>query len=229
MKNPKSLTSLNAKRVQQKSMYHMLVYVGLAYVLGFVLTMVSSCSVFDVSYTMDKEKDFSKYKTFAWFDGGYSDSISGSFDIDAASMDSAIRNSVEQHLTGKGYVEEHHDHADLWINYQAIAKTTTSNEYKYELKDINQTYKTKLIRYSSSLDASRRFTTRYELGTLIVDIIDRATSEVIWRGSVEMPLGLYNKEEKKINRLNKAINKLLIPFPSRPKDSETTSNTLNNK
>lgn len=207
----KSPTSITFTYTQQKIALSLTWFL----VLSMVLAMSTSCSLYDVSYTMDKEQDFSHFKTFTWFSDGFSDSISGAFEVDAATLDSAIRNSIEQHLTSKGYVEGPYEQADLWINYQAIAETTTSNIYKYEIKDINQTYKTKLIRYSSSLDASRRFTTRYEMGTLMVDVIDRSSLRVIWRGSVETPLGLYNKEQPKIDRLNKAIHKMLAPFPSR--------------
>ena len=174
---------------------------------------MASCSLFEVSYTVDPQTDFSQYHSFSWYNEGFDDSISGIFGVNTAHLDSAIRTSIQQQLQHKGFSLSAPDSADLWINYQAIAQSTLSDRYLYSVEDISQSYVRKQIRYSSSFDASRRYTTVYDEGTFIVDIIDRAKMLLIWRGTVETPIGLYNNELRDIKRMQKAVKKLLKKFP----------------
>jgi len=173
-----------------------------------------SCSLIEVSHTIDPETDFSRYKTFTWYSDGFADSINGLFGVDAAHLDSAIRDSIQQQLHNKGLNLGQPNSADLWINYQAIAQRTAADRYQYRLEDLDQSYIRKQIRYSSSFDASRRFTTFYDEGTFVVDVIDRTSLQVIWRGSVELPIGLYDTEAPRIARMQKAIKKLLAKYPT---------------
>jgi hypothetical protein len=174
---------------------------------------MASCSLFEVSYAIDHQADFSQYHSFSWYNEGFDDSISGIFGVNTANLDSAIRSTIQQQLQHKGFSLSAPDSADLWINYQAIAQSTLSDRYRYSTEDISQSYTRKQIRYSSSFDASRRYTTAYDEGMFIVDIIDRAKMLLIWRGTVETPIGLYNNEPHDIKRMQKAVKKLLKKFP----------------
>jgi hypothetical protein len=176
-------------------------------------TALASCSLIEVSYTIDQQRDFSQYRSFSWYKEGFDDSISGIFDVNIANLDSAVRSTIQQQLQNKGFSLSAPDSADLWINYQAVAQTTLSDRYLYSVDDINQSYIRKQISYSSSFDASRRYSTAYEQGTFIVDIIDRAEMLLIWRGTVETPIGLYDDEHRRIERMQKALIKLLEKFP----------------
>ncbi len=173
---------------------------------------LAGCSLFDITYTKDPQTDFSQYHSFSWYKEGFDDSISGIFDVDTANLDSAIRSTIQQQLQHKGLTLSDPDSADLWINYQAIAQSTLSDRYIYRLEDINQSYIHKQINYSSSFDASRRYNTAYEQGTFTVDVIDRAKMLLIWRGTVETPIGLYDNENRRIERMQKALVKLLAKF-----------------
>ena len=176
--------------------------------------LLASCSLLDISHTSDDQTDFSQYRSFSWYKEGFSDSIRGVFNIDTANLDSAIRSTIQQQFQLKGLTFSDPDTADLWINYQAITQTTLSDRYVYSLEDINQSYIHKQIRYSSSFDASRRYSTAYEQGTFIVDVIDRSEMLLVWRGTVETPIGLYEKESNRIERIQKALEKLLTQYPA---------------
>ncbi|WP_455209916.1 DUF4136 domain-containing protein [Kaarinaea lacus] len=183
-------------------------------VFALAVFALSSCSLFEVSHTIDPQTDFSHYQTFSWYSDGFADSISGLFGVNAAHLDSAIRDTIQQQLQLKGLTLSQPDTADLWVNYQAIAQTTAADRYQYSLEDINQSYIRKQIRYSSSFDASRRFTTVYDQGTFVVDVIDRNDLQVVWRGTVETPIGLYDTEAPRIARMQKAIKKLMMKYPA---------------
>jgi hypothetical protein len=174
---------------------------------------LASCSLYEVSYTVDQQTDFSRYKTFSFYSDDITDSMVGVFGVDAATIDSAIKSSIQKHMQGKGFTPSPLDSADIWVNYQSMAESTIADRYNYSLEDLNQSYRQKQIRYSSSFDASRRFTSLYDKGTVIVDVIDRKGSQVVWRGIVETPLARYDTEKQRIAALQRAIGKLLTKFP----------------
>jgi hypothetical protein len=56
----------------------------------------------------------------------------------------------------------------------------------------------------------------YEVGTLIVDLFDRSTKQVVWRGSAVDTVS--DKAEKNTKHLNKAVEKMFKDFPPHRKD-----------
>ena len=53
------------------------------------------------------------------------------------------------------------------------------------------------------------------VGTLMLDMYDRKTHQLVWRGRSQTDLS--NKSEKNINTLNKDIDHMLNGFPPRAK------------
>jgi len=51
----------------------------------------------------------------------------------------------------------------------------------------------------------------YKVGTLIVDLFDRTTKKLIWRGSASGTLS--NKSDKNIKNLNRSVLKMFDHFP----------------
>ena len=54
-------------------------------------------------------------------------------------------------------------------------------------------------------------TETYEVGTLVVDLFDTKTKQLIWRGSASDTLS--NNSNKNIESLNKGVDKLFKKFP----------------
>ena len=183
--------------------------------IAMVALFLAGCTLLETTYTVDQQKDFTQYRTYSWYGDGFSEAVSGLFDVDAARLDTAIRATIQEHMQSQGLAVREPDTADIWINYQATAHTTMSDRYRYSLEDMNQSYKQKQIRYSSSFDASRRYTTEYNEGEFVVDVIDAKNLQVVWRGIVTIPLGLYDEESRNIQRLQKAMAKMLKKFPPR--------------
>lgn len=175
--------------------------------------LLNSCSLYEVNDIKDANTDFSQYKTFAWLKEDIKDSIRGTFEIDPASLDSTIRHTIQDRLAAKGLTMSVRETPDLWINYQLAATSTVSDQYRYSIDDINQSYKQKAIHYSSSFDANRRYTTAYEQSTLAVDLIDTKRLLVVWRGTVETPLGTGNPEKQRAT-VKKAVIKIIQRIPS---------------
>jgi hypothetical protein len=70
---------------------------------------------------------------------------------------------------------------------------------------------------------SRGFQTAFALGTLIVDVADVRSNELVWRGIArEVFTGKRNQAEQSV-ALNQAVTRLLLQFPpTRPERPDTT-------
>jgi hypothetical protein len=179
--------------------------------------MLAGCSMYRVSYSVDPQTDFSPFQTFSFYSDEITDSLVesqiGEFGVGAARLDSALKSSIQKQLQSKGFTPGAPDSADIWVNYQTISESAIADRYQYRLEDMNQSYSRKQIRYSSSLDASRRFPAIYEQGSIIVDVIARNELQVVWRGVVEIPMGAHNTENQRLEAVQLAIKKLLKKFP----------------
>lgn len=56
----------------------------------------------------------------------------------------------------------------------------------------------------------------YKVGTLVVDLFDSKTKNLIWRGSASDTLS--DKSDKNIKTLNRAVEKMFVHFPPDTKD-----------
>jgi hypothetical protein len=183
--------------------------------LSVVITIfaLTACSTFKVNYHTDPQTEFSRYHTYAFYSDEIAHSISTVFGVTPSTLDSAVKSSIRAQLQSKGFTRESTDAADIWINYETVAEPTIVDRYQYKLEDLNQSYKSKQIRFSSSLDANRRYPSMYDKGIIIVDVIDRDALKVVWRGTVELPMGVYGSESERVEAIQNAVRKLLKKFP----------------
>ena len=54
---------------------------------------------------------------------------------------------------------------------------------------------------------------QYEQGSLMLDIVDAGTHQLVWRGSAQAEIDQYAKDEKKDKLLNDAVGGMLAKFP----------------
>ena len=181
-------------------------------VVVFILSL-TNCTIYEIKRVVDENTDFSAYKTYTWLEEGQT--VEGAFTIETEQLKSLIGEAIETELRQKGLVKANIPNSDIYVSYYASQRNISYNEpqYYYSLADINQNYTIKDIHYSSSFDASRRYAPSDERGVLVIDMIDRSNSRLVWRGVVEAPFGASKTEEGQIQRLNKAVNKLFENFP----------------
>jgi hypothetical protein len=182
--------------------------------VAMAIAIFTGCSVYEINYTVDPQTEFLRFHTFAFYDDETSDAIVGGFGVDAITLNTAIQSSLREQLQSKGLSLSTPETADIWINYQAVAETSVSDRYRYNVEELNQSYRRQQIRYSSSFDANRRFQSISDKSAIVVDVIDRNASQVVWRGTLEMPLDLEDPEWQRLDAIRKAVNKLLRKFPS---------------
>ncbi len=184
---------------------------------GMILGMfvLAGCATLDIHTDFDCKADFSKLKTFAWVPDMKQESQDPR--IDNSLTDSRIRNAVEKALTSKGYQKSDAAPPDFWVAYQAAI------EEKLDARMTNYPYATPLTRdiangnFAQDLTwaygGSQTFLSRYEEGTLILDVVDPRKRKLMWRGTAKATLSEERDSAKKEARLNAGVQKILATFP----------------
>src|SRR5262249_37843051 len=195
--------SLTKEKVEMKKLTFL--------VLTFFAVAVSAAFAQDVRYDFDKEKDFSKYKTFKWVP------IKDADQPDALT-DKSLKAAIDAELATKGLTRTDNDNADLYIGYQTAIGTekqfTSYNTgwgygpgwgagwYGYGGMSTSTTYGSTSTVYVGQLDLS---------------IYDPVAKQLVWRGTASKTLDPKAKPEKKEKNIAKAVKKLLKTSPPTPK------------
>ncbi len=176
------------------------------YSLIFVLaaaTLVSSCTSVSVDSDFDHDIDFSKYKTFAWYDHSNS-----KYKPQHANqiVDARIHRAIASELLGKGFTQTAPDTADLLITY------FTSTEQKIDVYHSGYGYGYGYWGgywgpYGGYPTTS---VSQYDVGTLVLDLIEREKNDLVWRGMIQKALSRSDSSEQKIK---KHVARLLSGFP----------------
>jgi hypothetical protein len=175
--------------------------------LLLLLVGVKSAPAQDVRYDFDRDKDFSKYRTYKWVQ------IKGADQPDDLTA-RAITKAIDTELAQKGMTKTDADSADLYIGYQ----TALGQEKEFTSFNTGWGYgpgwgggwygyggMTSGTTYGS--------TSTVYVGQLDLSMYDSRTKQLIWRGVASKTLDPKAKPDKKQKNINKAVAKLLKKYP----------------
>jgi hypothetical protein len=175
------------------------------FVLGATATLAQ-----DVRYDFDKDKDFSKYKTYKWVP------IKGADQPDDLTA-KKVTDAIDTELATKGFSKTDSDTADLYIGYQ----TALGSEKQFTSYSTDWGYGGGWGRgwYGGGMGSSTTYgsTSTVYVGQLDVSIYDSAQKQLVWRGVATKTLDPKAKPEKKEKNIAKAVQKLLKNFPPKAK------------
>jgi hypothetical protein len=161
------------------------------------LLMVASLAIAqDIKTDHNHSADFSKYKTFTWIKEPKTEN---------PLMKERIVDAVNRELQAKGF-RLVASGADLGIS----ANTATKEEHT--LDSFYGGFPG--WRWHHYWDGPVVVET-YEVGTLVVDLFDTETKQVVWWGTASDTVS--DKPEKNTEHLNKAVEKMFKDFPPRTK------------
>jgi len=178
----------------------------------FVLLSTIRCATTD----MDRSVDFNQYKTFTW---GKSTVSVQNPSYRGGLIDKQIKNTVESEFSKKGIVYNKKN-PDFVVSYQTYTENkqqSTAGNYPYPYY---YPYRFAPFGYGWGWGMpyawgggypSRMYT--YTEGTLIIDITDRKTNELVWRGSVKGELTNIANVRKQIE---KGVHAILKKYPGAP-------------
>jgi hypothetical protein len=183
------------------------------YVLaGLFLVGLSGCAVTD----FDHSADFAKYKTFEW--GRSQIDVSNPL-YDSDLIDQKIRNTVEEEFAKRGIVSAN-DQADLTVRFHTFTEERERRSsamlhpgYRY-FPYAYHPFAFGWIYHPYWMMPPR--TEQYTEGTLILDVIDNKTDDLVWRGSVSGDVEDVSRLRKQIDKAVKAIIKKYPGAPAAP-------------
>jgi hypothetical protein len=142
--------------------------------------------------------DFSKYHTYKWV------AIEGASHPNQI-VDAEIKQAVDSQLTTKGLTKTDGDKADLYVGYQtAVDQQKQWNGYGMGGG----------VRWGGMATAT---SSTIDVGTLVLDMYDPATKQLVWTGSASKTMNPSSNQEKNQKNLDKAMAKLLKSYPPKQK------------
>jgi hypothetical protein len=168
--------------------------------LVFLLLLTTSAPAIaqDVKYNFMPGTDFSKFHTYKWVTiegGSHPNQI----------VDQEIKQSVDNQLAAKGLTKSDSDKADLYIGYQvALDQERQWNAFG-----------TGGVRWGGGMGSATSSTITN--GTLVLDMYDPTTKQLVWTGNATKTLDPSSNQEKNMKNLNKAMAKLLKNYPPKQK------------
>jgi hypothetical protein len=146
--------------------------------------------------------DFDAVQTFAW-----QDTPETSLEERNPFMHSLIKNTIEAELATSGLTEVEAD-PDIWVNYHASTTTDVqlrTDSYGYTMGGYGMAGWGYYGMAAGPVSSTTRVV-EYTRGTLVVDIWDAASKELVWRGTVSDTLPDNVQKAEKL--VVKAIGKL---------------------
>ena len=163
------------------------------FLVFFVL--LAGCSSIKVQTNYDDTVDFAPYKTFAFHDESIQ--VEGTLASRVAVV-GAIKDELENELTSDGY-QESKDSPDFLVAFHASVIDPVTANYNPG-------------RYSAWGSSATMIQTVSE-GSLIVDIIDAGSNELVWRGTATG--AVERGSDKASEKIHDAVHKIMTKFPPR--------------
>ena len=164
---------------------------------GMMFLFAGKSSAQQVKTDYDRSANFAQYKTYTWAQVKTKDAL----DVDR------IKAAVNAALAAKGWTQ-----VDSGADVSIVAMEITRNQ---------QTLNTFYDGFGGGW-GWRRFggggfgeatttTETYKVGTVVVDLFDSKTKQLIWRGASSNTLS--NNSDKNIKNLDKGVEKMFKHFP----------------
>lgn len=163
--------------------------------------LIQGCTTPQVGYDYDRSASFSRYHTYAWVSSGQE--ATRDRRLDSSLVDSRIRTAVDAQLRAKGYLASLDGRPDFFVTYRA------------GMKDMMKGAATQ--RYIGDR-AHGTFTTvsdiqPYNEGTLVIDVVDANTQQLVWQAFVKAELDQSLSPEERDARVNAVVRAMLAHFP----------------
>jgi hypothetical protein len=175
--------------------------------IAAALFTLTACSSLSTSYDYDPAISFTQYKSYAWVEKKADNT---SYHLDGL-MDQRVKDALSRELALKGLSTATSAEADILVNYltkvdKKIDVDTFSTDFGY-----NPFYGPRWG-VGSSIH-TQTVVREYEVGTLIVDLVDNKTGKLVWRGTVDNTINDRDTPQERIKNINEAIAAMMLNYP----------------
>jgi hypothetical protein len=167
------------------------------FLVGMAFFIVGSSSAQQVKTDYDRSANFSQYKTYSW------EQVKTRNPLDA----DRIKNAVNAALAAKGWTQVNSG-GDVSVVAMEITRDQQTLNTFYDGFGGGWGWR----RFGAGGFGEATTTTEtYKVGTVVVDLFDAKTKQLIWRASASDTLS--NNSDKNIKSLDKGVNKMFNHFP----------------
>lgn len=193
------------------------------WLLAALLVAVSGgCATLEVQTEYDPRADFSGFETWVWMPR--EPAATGDPSLDNAILHSRIRAVVEEQLALQGYRKLSSATPDFLVTFH------TAIDQRLDVSTVDRSYpRHGGGPYGGSgrwgpgggwVYSSETRVREYELGSLILDIADNRTRDLVWRGFAQAEVGQRSQDQaRRDERLREAVRRMLEQFPPKSNGS----------
>lgn len=189
-----------------------MVLIRIASVLLMVL--VTSCSSLSVMSDYDQAYDFTRNRTYRW--GKIKQSDSSNVLATNSLVRKRVQSAVEQQLTLRGFVPAlHPSRADLVVDLRAYVRERGMVRYEDPFFYPSVFYRGGFYRYYTwfGLFGREPIYYRYNEGSLLIEIFDARSRQLVWNGAASGVLRQYCTGEALQKDIDLAVSKIFSDFP----------------
>jgi len=150
----------------------------------------------------DPDMDFGTWKTWAWAPG--MERPHGVNDLTHA----RVLRAVSGTFSARGFGEASAADADFLVAYQVFVDEKTQVTSVSDPDPFRHRYG-----WRSSMGTTRTYVDNYQVGTLVIDLVDRASGNLGWSGSAAAEIRESSSPEERQQRANDAVQAILGQFP----------------
>ncbi|NTW86234.1 MAG: DUF4136 domain-containing protein [Holophagaceae bacterium] len=170
-------------------------------VLLVPLALLLGCSSYSIKYDYDVTASFGRYRTFDYY--ASKKGTGGTTSL----MDKRVRAAVEKELQARGFTLETRSDPDFLVTYYPVVKdrkvrTTTR-------VGMGWGYRPVYGRVGTTTSQVRH----YKEGTIVLEIVDFKTNQLVWQGAAAGALTGLNNPEDADELVPKAVRDILAKFP----------------
>lgn len=171
------------------------------------LAVLAGCTPYTVRYDYDSHASYASFKTWDWY--AASKKAQGKSDgVNNPIMDRRVRAAVERELAAKGLKVEKSAEPDVLVTYYPVYRqgtvyttTTVGTHFGYWRP------------WGYGVGTQFTEARRYREGSIILEIVDNKTNQLIWQAVAEGALtGLTDPEDAE-QQVSQAVNTMLSRFP----------------
>lgn len=172
--------------------------------LGVFLCAVS-CSQILVTHDYDRDMNFTGFKTYGWH------AIERSIEMNDLVIN-RVKEAVASELQLKGF-RQVQENPDLLVNIHIVTRQKISiNDWGYPTGG----YWRRGYGYDFGYGYGGVSSRTYEEGTLMIDMIDAAGNNLVWRGTATDIIDPSLSPEQRTLEINEAVAMILLEFPPFP-------------
>lgn len=176
------------------------------------LLTLAGCSSYSIVTDYDQAIPFGSYQSYRWAEKG--SSVTDDLLVRNPLIYKHIKTAVDRELAARGFILKASGYADFTISTHAKVRERAFIEPAPGFAWGSGYYNRWGRRgYTTMWYSTYPTVSYYDEGTLIIDILDGKSNEIVWRGVANGILSDYTSSERIQRKIDEVVKKILERFP----------------